>query len=57
MGTSPFTLYAFSRLFDGQISMDGCKSDYIFATRTLYHTMGKNAIFLCALAAIFSQKL
>jgi hypothetical protein len=53
MGTSPFTLNAFSRLYGGQISMDGSKPDYIFATRTLYHTMGKNAIFLCVLATVF----
>ena len=36
--------------------MDGSKPDYIFATRTLYHTMGNNAIFLCALASFFSKK-
>lgn len=36
--------------------MDGSKPDYIFATRTLYHTMEKNAIFLCALATVFFTK-
>ena len=37
--------------------MDGSKPDYIFATRTLYHTMEKKAIILCVLTSIFYEKI